>query len=89
MLPIGPIVITRQQYDEAIAQLPNPITYPENFIEVDVAAASLLRAVKAKAAPGTEHWPMTVRFDKAAMPPGLFDNVGETCWRLSAGYRFV
>lgn len=91
MLPLHPILITRQQYDEAVAQLPDPVTYPEPFIEVDVDAASLLRATNVKAFPGTEHWPMVVRFDKARLSPGLFDldDVGSTCWQLSAGYRLI
>lgn len=91
MIPLGPIVITRQQYDEALARLPDPHTHPGDSFDVDIDGASLMRKVGITGVPGTEHWPMTVTFFKAHLPDGLFDldDMGSTCWCLAPGYEII
>lgn len=91
MLPLGPIVITRQQYEEAIGKLPDPATFTESSVEVEVDAADLFKKLNfRKRIHGAQDWPMMVRFEKITTDSPLYGVFapGE-CWQLDRSYSIV
>ena len=85
------IVITRRQYDEALAQLPDAATFEGSFVEVLVSSGDLFQKTGVSEVPGTEHWPMPVWFEKVVPQESRYTQLGllGPCWRLDPRYQFV